>query len=346
MVVKKDMRSRERDLLAVFDQIRRDDKPLRIQGLGNRQRESEIAGTPYVMTDWNSIVSYEPADLVVTAGAGMAVSALNELLAAHEQWIPLRVPDGKDDTLGGAVAAGVDGLWHGGYGPFRDRVLGLRVVTPGLGPIQLGSHVVKNVAGYNVSRLLIGTRGALGVITEVTLKVSPRPPMSWTWIWEGDLDTLIQRAESLRTLAWPWASLSFRFQKGSGIQLRAEWHGRRETIKHLVTTLGAGGPDLPLFSGTPWRDFDVVLKGAVPRRVMADFLRRVDDGLWVVEWQSGRLFGTASRSQSGRIGEWIRQQGGVLEVLSGPHVGLSTARVLPEAWQRLKAVYDPEGILG
>lgn len=342
---RKDIHSRERDLLLAFDQAHRSGHPLSIHGMGNRQREIESPVTRYGMTDWDEVVAYEPADLVVRVGAGMTINALNEILAKHEQWIPLRVPDGKDDTFGGAVAAGVDGLWQG-YGPFRDRILGLRAVTPGYGPIQIGSQVVKNVAGYNIPRLFIGTRGALGVITEVTLKVSPRPPLLWTWTWDGDLDTLMARAEELRTLAWPWASMAFCVHPGQEIQLRAEWHGRRGTINYLVSILGAGGYDVPIFTGAPWRDLDVVLKGAVPRRTMPDFLKLLDEGHWVLEWQSGRFFGTASLGRIQPIGEWIRCHGGAFDVLSGPTDGLSASSVLSDAWRRLKDTYDPDGILG
>ncbi|MCL5116551.1 MAG: FAD-binding protein, partial [Firmicutes bacterium] len=134
------------------------------------------------MSAWSYIRQYDPEDLVMTVGAGTRLSTVSETLARESQWLPLNVPDGGDDSIGGAVATQLDGWYRGGYGPFRDRVLGLRVVTPAFGPIFVGSRVVKNVAGFNLPRLFAGTRGSLGVITEVTLRVSPRPPVEALWV--------------------------------------------------------------------------------------------------------------------------------------------------------------------
>ena len=146
-MIRKDRPPHESDLLAVFDEAHREGHRLRILGRGQRGLGEPKPGTGYPMGAWDRVVAYEPSDLVVTAQAGLTVSALNQVLATREQWIPWGLPDGKDDSLGGALAAGVDGIWQGGYGPFRDRILGLRVLTPGLGAIQVGSRVVKSVAG-------------------------------------------------------------------------------------------------------------------------------------------------------------------------------------------------------
>lgn len=319
---------------------------MRVQGLGHRGLGEPKPGIEYSIRAWDRIVSYEPSDLVVTVEAGLTVSALNQVLAEYEQWIPWWVPDGKDDSLGGAIAAGVDGLWQGGYGPFRDRILGLRVLTPGFGAVHVGSRVVKSVAGYNLPRIFIGTRGALGAITEVTLKVSPRPPMSWSWVWDGPLADLCQRAEDLRQLAWPWACLSISRETDGAHRLRAEWHGRHQTIKTLATTLGVGGHELPLFAGEAWRDAPVIFRGAIPRTVMGSLLKAVSGGYFVVEWQSGRFYGTSTLAAAKEIESAVRARKGVIQVLSGPDLENPTAPMLSTAWERLKSAYDPEHILG
>ncbi len=338
--------SRANHLAAVFDQTRHDHHVLCVEGLGHRRRESTRPVTVYKTAEWDRMIAYEPADLTVTAESGMRLSTLNAILAEHDQWIPLWVADDKEDTLGGAVSAGIDGLWMGGYGPFRDRILGLRVVTPGLGAIELGSHVVKNVAGYNVPRIFVGTRGALGVITAVTLKVSPRPPICWSWVWEGALSALMRRAHELRELAWPWAALTLSYQPGSEMRLRAEWHGRRETVRYLVENLGAGGHELPLWTEGPWIDRAVVFKGALPRRAMGELLEWVDEAALIIEWQTGRIFGSASRSEAQRLAIWLGEHQGVFDVVSGPDLGIAMNPILIDAWTRLKKAYDPEGILG
>lgn len=337
--------SLESDLLAVFDEVHREGLTLRIQGRGHRGLGGPKLGIEYSMSAWDRVVAYEPSDLVATVEAGMTVSAVNQVLATHEQWIPWGLPDGKEDTVGGAIAAGVDGLWQGGYGPFRDRILGLRVLTPGFGAIQMGSRVVKSVAGYNLPRILIGTRGALGVITEVTVKVSPRPPRAWSWVWDGELAVLCQRAQELRKLAWPWACLSISYNEDGGYRLRAEWHGRRETVKTLATVLGVGGQELPLFAEGTWQDSPVIFRGAVPRTSMESLLKAVHTGYFAVEWQSGRFYGTSNLAAAKQLGSAVGIHQGVIQVLSGPDLGLSVP-MLTGAWERLKKAFDPEHILG
>lgn len=343
-----DVREREQDLLATFDDVWRQGQTLVVEGLGNRVRRplEKVSSRIYSLAHWTDIVAYHPADLVVTVEAGITISALNQVMANHAQWLPLTVADGQDDTVGGAVAAGVDGIWRGGYGPFRDRVLGLRVLTPGFGAIQAGSKVVKSVAGYNLPRIFMGSRGSLGVITQVTLKVSPRPKSRWNWVWQGELRDMVAKADELMGWAAPWASIALISDPRYGvIRLWAEWHGVAETVDYLVQMGGPGAPDLPLLQGT-WSSREVTLKGAVPRRIIGDFIRTWQDGPLVVEWQSGGFMGSLSESGAQRMMYWIRERSGGVEVLSGPGWEQPMAPSLARTWRHLKDAYDPHAILG
>jgi glycolate oxidase FAD binding subunit len=126
----------------------------------------------------NSIVSFAADDLTVTVQAGMPLAELNRRLAAQRQWLPIDVPDAQRATVGGVLAANVFGPRRYAYGTVRDYVLGIRAVD-GLGEVFCGGgEVVKNAAGYNIPRLLVGSLGTLGVITQVTLMVQPMPKSS------------------------------------------------------------------------------------------------------------------------------------------------------------------------
>jgi glycolate oxidase subunit GlcD len=124
----------------------------------------------------SGIVEHNPANQVVTAGAGMRLSELQQFLAHHNQWLPLRPPlAGTDHTLGGIVALGHCGPERMFYGAPRDLLLGLRFLSGAGQAINAGGRVVKNVAGYDMTRLLAGSAGTLGVITQATFKVAAIP---------------------------------------------------------------------------------------------------------------------------------------------------------------------------
>ena len=139
---------------------------------GNRPEKVDIV---LVMTRINEVVEYEPADLTVTVEAGIQLTALQEKLADNGQFLPLNPPYASRCTLGGIVAANASGSLRLRYGTARNLVLGLRVVQASGTVVKSGGKVVKNVAGYDVNKLYIGSFGTLGILTEMTLKLSPIP---------------------------------------------------------------------------------------------------------------------------------------------------------------------------
>ena len=125
------------------------------------------------------IVHYEPTELVVTARAGTALSDLTAVLDAAGQLLPSEPPEFNGiATLGGAVASGLSGPRRPWAGPIRDFVLGCRLITAEAKHLRFGGEVMKNVAGYDMSRLAAGSFGCLAVITELSLKVLPKPRAS------------------------------------------------------------------------------------------------------------------------------------------------------------------------
>lgn len=126
----------------------------------------------------NRLIDYPARDMTVTVEAGIAMSMLAELLAGERQWLPIDTPQPEQATLGGVIATAFSGPRRYGWGTMRDYVIGIRAVD-GRGMVfNAGGRVVKNVAGYDFCKLLTGSLGTLGVITQVTLKIKPIPEAS------------------------------------------------------------------------------------------------------------------------------------------------------------------------
>jgi glycolate oxidase FAD binding subunit len=123
----------------------------------------------------DQVLEHEPGDLTATAEAGITLAALQGALGARGQWLPLDPPVPGEATLGGVLAANTAGPRRQGYGTARDHVIGIRVVAADGQLVRAGGKVLKNVAGYDLAKLYIGSRGTLGIIVDATLKLGPRP---------------------------------------------------------------------------------------------------------------------------------------------------------------------------
>lgn len=165
------------DLLEQVCQALHGKVPLRIQG-GNSKAflGRQVPGQRLDTRVHHGIVSYDPTELVITARAGTTLADLNAALDAAGQMLPCEPPYAEAGaTLGGVVAAGLCGPRRPWAGSVRDYVLGTRVITGQGKHLRFGGEVMKNVAGYDLSRLMAGSFGCLGLLTEVSLKVLPKP---------------------------------------------------------------------------------------------------------------------------------------------------------------------------
>ena len=133
------------------------------------------AGLVLVLTRLDALVEHEPGDLTATAQAGITITALQPALRARGQWLSLDPPDAARATLGGVLAANASGPRRHLYGTARDLLIGVTVVTADGAVVRGGGKVVKNVAGYDLPKLFVGSFGTLGVIVEATVKLRPLP---------------------------------------------------------------------------------------------------------------------------------------------------------------------------
>jgi len=168
-------------------------------------RKKEEFGNPMERVDvvlslerLNQVVDYVPADMTITVQAGMRFADLQALTARHGQTVPLDPARASAATIGGIVATGGAGPRRMAFGGVRDLLLGARLALVDGRVIRAGGKVVKNVAGYDVPKLVSGSLGTLGVITEVSLKLRPLPADSRTLLFGfGELATALDAAESI-----------------------------------------------------------------------------------------------------------------------------------------------------
>jgi glycolate oxidase FAD binding subunit len=156
--------------------------PVQILGGGTKTFYGrEPRGVPLSLAGHTGIVSYEPTELVISARSATPLAEIEAVLAANRQMLAFEPPHfGPGATLGGCVASGISGPRRPYGGAVRDHVLGVRLLNGKGEVLRFGGEVMKNVAGYDVSRLMTGAMGTLGVLLEVSLKVLPRPAVELT----------------------------------------------------------------------------------------------------------------------------------------------------------------------
>ena len=163
-------------------------RPLRIRGSGSKDFYGGLSkGEVLDTTAYRGIVDYAPEELVITACAGTLLHEIEAVLAEQGQMLPFEPPYfGPRATLGGCVAAGLSGPRRVSSGAVRDFVLGVHILDGQGDLLRFGGQVMKNVAGYDVSRVMAGSLGTLGLILEVSLKVLPKPKTEATLQFELD----------------------------------------------------------------------------------------------------------------------------------------------------------------
>ena len=235
----------EAELIERVKRAAADKTPLCIRGGGSKTfygRHCE--GQPLDLAGHRGIVSYEPSELVVTARAGTPLADIEAALANNGQLLPFEPPHfGPGATLGGMVAAGLSGPRRPWGGSVRDAVLGVKLLNGKGEVLRFGGQVMKNVAGYDLSRLMAGALGTLGVLLEVSLKVLPRPAEERTRAFELDAE-----AAAARQLEWGRLPLSLSGTLYDGERLYVRLCGSSQGVAAGLEALG--GEEV---TDGPWR---------------------------------------------------------------------------------------------
>lgn len=180
---------------------------------------------------------YSPDDLVITAGAGTTLAEVQSVLSEHRQFLPIDPRWPERATLGGLVATNAAGRLRAAYGATRDRLLGFRAVLADGTELRGGGKVVKNVAGYDLCRLLCGSWGTLGAVTEATFRVQPLPPVRrWMRFGAASLSAALGAAVAAHRARLQPAALAA--VGGRAPALIAALHGAAALVKWQERALG------------------------------------------------------------------------------------------------------------
>ncbi len=215
-----------------------DGKPLCICGGGSKDfygnpPQGEILETKA----YAGIVAYEPTELFITAKCGTTLAEIERTLAERGQCLAFEPPRfSADSTLGGVVAAGLSGPRRASAGSLRDYVLGVKIIDGEARELTFGGQVMKNVAGYDVARLIAGSLGTLGLITELSLKVLPRPVAEATLCFEMPPGKALEQLN--RWAGQPLPIVASAWQDGV---LSLKLAGARAAVEAAQQKLGAGG---------------------------------------------------------------------------------------------------------
>lgn len=300
------------------------------------------------LTGHRGIVSYEASELVITARAGTPLAEIEATLKAHGQLLPFEPPHfGPGATLGGTVAAGLSGPRRPWGGSVRDAVLGVKLINGRGEALQFGGQVMKNVAGYDLSRLMAGALGTLGVLLEVSLKVLPRPAEERTLSFE--LDAL---AAARRQIDWGRRPLPLSATLYHAGRLHARLCGSAQGVRAAVEQMGGESPEagdeglwrsvreqtLPFFQaeGPLWR---IALPPAAPDLNLP--------GETLTEW-GGALRWLRSDLSADGVRQRARALGGHATLFRG-HDGAGEvfqplAPALLALHRRVKLALDPAGL--
>lgn len=309
-------------------------------------------------TQLDRVVAYEPAEMIAVVEAGMRVGELARILREGNQEWPVDGP--PDATVGGVIAAGASSARRLRVGAIRDTVIEAEVVTGDARMVRSGARTVKNVTGYDLHKLIVGSLGTLAVIVQVALKLRPLPEAAATASFPTDGDGLVLGAALLRAVpnaAGVIASLD---------RVEIRYEGWADEVRDMVDAGAAiagtevapqpSGEGLAFSTAPPWGgDQGIVVEASVPPSHMTELVDGLDHwqaliGVGIVWFHLGaENEGTVDeRTVAGHLAE-IRERakrlGGIAPVIRGPGGLGDDAVPALEVHRRLKASFDPNGVL-
>lgn len=317
-------------------------------------------------TALSGIISYDPAELVLTAKAGTSLAELEAALAERGQAFLFEPCGAAGSTIGGVIGAGLSGSRRVSGGAVRDHLLGFEAVSGRAERFKAGGKVVKNVTGYDLSKLMCGAWGRLAVLTEVTLKVLPGPAEALTLIWTG-LDDAAAWDLMGQAMRLPADVAAAAYQHDSRTTLvRIEGFGpsvmaRATLLRGALARFGAPGEASGVESAALWRsiahggglnDAPIVWRISVPRKAGLAVVRALapHGGRWVADWAGGLI-----HHETPADPEWLRkivgEAGGhamLLRADEAMRASVPALHPLPPAETalaaRVRRAFDPAGL--
>jgi len=337
-------------------------RPVFIRGGATKSFYGEIEGLENIssyavldMSGYTGIVNYHPSELVMTARAGTLLSDIESVLHEHGQMLAFEPPRfGPGSTLGGCVAAGLSGPRRMAAGSLRDFVLGVKLLDSSGSVLNFGGEVMKNVAGYDVSRLLAGSMGIFGALLEISLKVVPRPVREATLALDLDEPAALARFGQWRGQPLPVSATAWHGAPGEGGgRLWVRLSGSAPAVANGVRKIG-GQPVADDESAAFWdslRDQSHPFFQVLPlwRLALPPQAPALGLGPTLIEWSGGQRW-LAGPQDAVEVRNAAARQGGhatlfryaskAADVPAFHPVGVS----ILEVSRRLKQELDPMGI--
>ena len=325
-------------------------RPLRIAGSGSKAFYGRATrGDSLDLTGYRGIVFYEPTELVLTARAGTPLSEIEAALADKRQMLPFEPPHfGPRATLGGCVATGLSGPRRAYAGAARDYVLGVRMMDGKGEVLNFGGQVMKNVAGYDVSRLMAGSLGTLGLLLDVSLKVLPVPAEELTLRFDMNESEAI--AAMNRWAAQPLSLSATCYHDGA---LTARLSGASAAVRSVRQKLGG---EIVADAASFWhsvreQQHAFFQDGASLWRLSLPSTAPAVPGRQLIEW-GGALRWLVGDVSAASLREHVAALGGQATLFrnadAGPELNMEPFHPLSPSvlrvHQRLKQSFDPHSI--
>jgi glycolate oxidase FAD binding subunit len=317
----------------------------------------------------DGIVSYEPAELVLTAQAATPLATIEQALAAQAQRLAFEPPNfgpllgyDRPQTLGGVIATNLSGSRRLTAGAARDHFLGFRAVTGRGEPFKAGGNVVKNVTGYDLPKLLAGSWGTLAVLTEVTIRVVPAPELDRTLVLAaGSAGECLAVLSAAMRSAHDVSAAAVDPERGGLLRLEGFAASVEARTRALCAELrvapqavleGAASRECwhSLASAVPLADRPVVWRISVPPAEALRVLERLEPDGYLLDWGGGLILAGYATVDAARVRGAFTS--GHATLLKAPaHARASTAVFQPQApavaaaASRLRGAFDPRGIL-
>jgi len=322
--------------------------PLRIAGSGSKGFYGRPSSGNVLDTAGHAgILRFEPTELVLTARCGTRLSEIETVLAEYGQMLPFEPPHfGAKATLGGTLACGFSGPRRPFAGSARDCMLGCRILN-GKGEIlSFGGEVMKNVAGFDISRLMVGAMGTLGVILDASLKVLPKPERELTVSFEQSMEEALNAMNRWCSEPWPLSGLAY-----DGSRIHARLAGSDRVIDAVY---GKFGGDVLKDGDAFWQDLREQrheffrADGNLWRLSLAPATPVLDlSGVWFYDW-GGALRWLKTDAPSETVFRAAQAAGGHATLFRGHSGDGRVFQPLPDSLNalhaNLKRAFDPMGL--
>lgn len=339
---------------ALVDQVgdaREDGVALRIEGGGSKGFIGRSpVGDSLSLTGHCGIVSYDPGELVVTVRAGTPLAEIEAALAENGQVLPFEPPHfGETSTIGGTLACNLSGPARPWAGSGRDMVLGLKLIDGNGKLLSFGGKVMKNVAGYDISRLQCGGFGCFGILTEVSLKVLPKKPAALSLVAPmADVDRAIQlmnrfsaRSLPISGAAWFEHNLYIRLEGGA-----SSVNGGVSILREMAPEAAFDEADAGLWTGMRNQSHEYFqTDDPVWRFSIKSTAPHFDlDGAWLIDWAGSQRW-LRGRHDLTHLESAAREAGGTVSCFrNGDRAGevfQAPDQVTRRLYSKLKAAFDP-----